>query len=71
MRLEVDATAATQLPFSGLKNPRDVAVDAEGGVYVTDSSNDRVIWLSDGARAAATLPFTGPQRSARHHELAS
>ncbi|TPG37166.1 serine/threonine-protein kinase PknD [Mycolicibacterium hodleri] len=59
MRLEVGATAATQLPISGLKNPQDVAVDAKGDVYVTDSSNDRVVWLPAGARAAATLPFTG------------
>jgi sugar lactone lactonase YvrE len=54
----VGATTATQLPFSGLKNPRDVAVDAKGDVYVTDSSNDRVMWLPAGAPAAATLPFT-------------
>ncbi len=59
LRLDVDATAATQLPVSGLKNPRDVAVDAKGGVYVADSSNDRVVWLPAGASAAATLPFTG------------
>jgi serine/threonine-protein kinase len=59
LRLDVDATAATQLPVSGLRNPRDVAVDAKGGVYVADSSNDRVVWLPAGASAAATLPFTG------------
>jgi hypothetical protein len=30
------ATAQTVLPFAGLENPQDVAVDADGNVYIAD-----------------------------------
>jgi len=47
------------LPFSGLHNPRGVAVDNTGAVYVVDTGNNRVLKLPTGATAPTTLPFTG------------
>ena len=67
MRLEVGATAATELPFSGLKNPRDVAVDGRA----TSTSPTRVTteWCgclrarqrrSRCRSAASTIPAASP-----------
>ncbi|WP_264034481.1 hypothetical protein [Mycobacterium interjectum] len=49
MKLKTDRTtkATTQsiLPISGLKNPRGVALDGQGDLYVVDSGNNRVLKL--------------------------
>jgi DNA-binding beta-propeller fold protein YncE len=37
----------TVLPFNGLNNPADVAVDSGGNVYVSDTGNNRVVRLAD------------------------
>jgi hypothetical protein len=38
----------TVVPLPGLHNPRGVAVDGGGNVYVTDSKNNRVLKLAAG-----------------------
>ncbi|WP_156686632.1 serine/threonine-protein kinase PknD [Mycobacterium sp. Marseille-P9652] len=45
------------LPFTDLNGPSAVAVDGGGVVYVTDTSNNRVMKLAEGAPPTA-LPFT-------------
>jgi serine/threonine-protein kinase len=47
------------LPFTALGRPGDVAVDAAGNLYVTDTSNSRVLKLAPGSATQAVLPFTG------------
>jgi DNA-binding beta-propeller fold protein YncE len=47
------------LPFTGLHEPRGVAVDAAGNVYVADSANNRVLKLAAGSSTQTVLPFTG------------
>jgi streptogramin lyase len=47
------------LPFTGLADPRGVAVDGEGNVYVADSSLNRVLKLAAGSNTQTVLPFTG------------
>jgi serine/threonine-protein kinase len=49
----------TVLPFTGLFNPDDVAVDNAGDVYVTDHPNDRVVKLAASSNNQTVLPFTG------------
>ena len=49
----------TLLPFTGLTYPRDMAVDATGDVYVTDSWSNRVLKLAAGSNQQTVLPFTG------------
>ncbi|WP_040698596.1 serine/threonine-protein kinase, partial [Nocardia vinacea] len=49
----------TPLPFTDVTLPTGVAVDTAGNVYVSDTSNDRVMKLAAGASAPAPLPFTG------------
>ena len=39
----------TTLPFTGLKYPWGVAVDAQGAVYVTDNGDNRVLRLPAGS----------------------
>ncbi len=48
-----------ELPFTGLRNPGSVAVDTSGDIYITDSSNDRVLELRAGSSTPIELPFTG------------
>jgi hypothetical protein len=52
------AAHQTLLPFTGLTYPSDMAVDAAGNVYVTDSWNNRQLKLAAGANQQAVLPFT-------------
>ncbi|OBG33295.1 hypothetical protein A5673_24015 [Mycobacterium sp. E3198] len=47
------------LPFTGLKNPEEVAVDAQGDVYVTDSGNNRVLKLAAGSTNQTVVPLAG------------
>jgi sugar lactone lactonase YvrE len=56
------AAHQTLLPFTGLTYPSDMAVDAAGDVYVTDSVNNRVLKLAAGSNDKAVLPFTGLNR---------
>ncbi len=47
------------LPFNGLHDPRGVAVDAAGNVYVADSGSNQVLELAAGSSTQTVLPFTG------------
>jgi DNA-binding beta-propeller fold protein YncE len=47
------------LPFTGLHDPRGVALDSAGNVYVADSGNNRVLKLAAGSSTQTVLPFTG------------
>jgi serine/threonine protein kinase, bacterial len=49
--------AQTVLPFTGLKDPRGIAVDSAGNVYVTDAPNKRVLKLTAGSSTQTVLPF--------------
>ncbi len=51
------------LPFTGLHDPRGVAVDAAGNVYVADAGNNQVLKLAAGSSTQTVLPFTGLQLS--------
>jgi sugar lactone lactonase YvrE len=53
------AARQTLLPFTGLTYPSDMAVDAAGDVYVTDSWSNRVLKLAAGSNEQSVLPFTG------------
>lgn len=50
------------LPFTGLDNPEEVAVDAKGDVYVTDSGNNRVLELAAGSTGQTVVPLAGLER---------
>jgi serine/threonine protein kinase, bacterial len=50
------------LPFTGLDNPEEVAVDAKGDVYVTDSGNNRVLKLAAGSTSQTVVPLAGLDR---------
>lgn len=52
-----DVPEQVTLPFSGLNEPRKVAVDSRGNVYVTDEN--RVLKLAPGAAESTVLPFAG------------
>ncbi|ORV41819.1 hypothetical protein AWC00_13575 [Mycobacterium conspicuum] len=45
------------LPFTDLRLPHGVAVDAAGGVYVTDTHTNRVLKLAAGSTSPTVLPF--------------
>ena len=47
------------LPFTGLFDPSEVAVDTAGNLYVTDYQNRRVLKLAAGSNTQTVLPFTG------------
>ncbi|WP_156689495.1 serine/threonine-protein kinase PknD [Mycobacterium sp. Marseille-P9652] len=47
------------LPFTGLDNPEEIAVDAKGDVYVTDSGNSRVLELAAGSTTPTVVPLAG------------
>jgi streptogramin lyase len=56
------ATAPTELPFTGLKNPASVAVGPDDAVYVSDLTTNQVVKLGPGSTTPTVLPFTGLQR---------
>jgi sugar lactone lactonase YvrE len=58
-RLKAEGEKPFALPFTGLRVPHGVAVDAAGNVYVSDSHTQRVLKLSAGSNTQTVLPFTG------------
>ncbi len=50
------------LPFTGLDNPEEVAVDAKGDVFVTDNGNNRVLELAAGSTSQTVVPVAGLDR---------
>jgi DNA-binding beta-propeller fold protein YncE len=47
------------LPFTGLRDPQGVAVDAAGNLYVADVGPNQVLKLAPGSSTPTVLPFTG------------
>lgn len=52
-----DASPQSVLPFGVLKDPRNVAVDPVGGVYVISHEPDRILKLASGATTPTELSF--------------
>ncbi|ORV46278.1 hypothetical protein AWC00_04990 [Mycobacterium conspicuum] len=52
------------LAFAGLDNPQEVAVDAKGDVYVTDTGNNRVLELAAGSTNQVVIPLAGLEQPA-------
>lgn len=48
-----------ELPFTGLVEPNDVAVDIAGNIYVANTFGDAVVKLAAGTDTPITLPFDG------------
>jgi hypothetical protein len=69
VELAAGSSTPTELPFTDLRNPLDVAVDTAGAVYVADAAvrgwrrvpegNNRVLKLAAGSSTQTVLPFTG------------
>lgn len=60
MGRDTQTTNANQsaLPFTGLREPQGISVDASGTVYVADTMHNRVLALQQGATKPDELPFT-------------
>lgn len=58
-QLKADRERPFALPFTDLRAPHGVAVDAAGNVYVTDTHTNRVVKLAAGSGTQTVLPFTG------------
>jgi hypothetical protein len=59
LELPAGSNTPQTLPFTGLSDPRAVAVDGAGDVSVIDYGTDRVVELPAGSNTPQTLPFTG------------
>jgi sugar lactone lactonase YvrE len=72
--LKVDATAAVFFGTKGeagggkdgLNDPRGIAVDARGNVYVSDYGNDRIVVLDAAGRYVGEIAVKGPEVLAVH-----
>jgi DNA-binding beta-propeller fold protein YncE len=53
----------SDVPFTGLHTPQDVAVDDTGTVYVTDSGDNRVLKIAAGSGKQTQVPFAGLEYS--------
>ncbi|ORW06652.1 serine/threonine-protein kinase PknD [Mycobacterium kyorinense] len=58
LKLAHGSSTPAVLPFTGLYQPQDLAVDSAGSVYVTDFNN-RVVKLPAGSNDQTVLPFSG------------
>ncbi|OBK47979.1 NHL repeat-containing protein [Mycobacterium sp. 1081908.1] len=58
-QVKADRERQYALPFTGLRAPHGVAVDAAGNVYVADTHTNRVLKLAPGSSTQTELPFTG------------
>jgi serine/threonine-protein kinase len=61
LRLPAGSSTPVELPFSGLKCPKGVTVDAAGDVYVIDVGGNagRVFKLPAGSNTQVQLSFAG------------
>ncbi|MDP7729999.1 MULTISPECIES: serine/threonine-protein kinase PknD [Mycobacterium] len=50
-------SAQRELPFTGLDDPAGVAVGSDGGLFVIDSANERILKLPWTASVATVLPY--------------
>jgi DNA-binding beta-propeller fold protein YncE len=58
-QLKADQERQYALPFTGLRLPHGVAVDAAGNVYAAETRTNQVLKLASGSSAQTVLPFTG------------
>ena len=58
-QVKVDQERQFALPFTGLRLPHGVAVDAAGNVYVAETRTNLVFKLAAGSTTPTVLPFTG------------
>ena len=58
-QLKADRERPFALPFTGLRLPHGVAVDAAGNVYVAETRTNQVLKLAPGSNTPTVLPFTG------------
>jgi serine/threonine-protein kinase len=58
LKLPLESSTPTVLPFNGLYQPQALAVDGSDAVYVTDFNN-RVVKLAAGSNDQQVLPFDG------------
>ena len=58
-QVKVDQERQFALPFTGLRLPHGVAVDAAGNVYVAETRTNQVFKLAAGSTTPTVLPFTG------------
>ncbi len=58
-QLKADQERPFALPFTGLRLPHGVAVDAAGNVYVAETRTNQVLKLAAGSGTQTVLPFTG------------
>jgi len=58
LKLAPGSSKPSVLPFNGLYQPQDLAVDKSGAVYVSDFNN-RVVKLDVGSNNQTVLPFNG------------
>ncbi len=59
--VEPPVGAAEVLPFAGLVNPNDIAVDRANAVYVADIGGRAISKLESGAKSAEIVPIPGVQ----------
>jgi sugar lactone lactonase YvrE len=70
-QLKADREMPFALPFTDLRVPHGVAVDAAGNVYVSDSHTNRVSKLVAGSNTQTVLPFTGLDLCSNNIEAAT
>lgn len=70
-QLKAESLKPFALPFTDLRVPHGVAVDAAGNVYVSDSHAHRVLKLAAGTNVQTVLPFTGLDLCDNNIEAAS
>jgi DNA-binding beta-propeller fold protein YncE len=70
-QLKADREMPFALPFTDLRVPHGVAVDAAGNVYITDSHTNRVLKLAAGSNTQTVLPFTGLDLCANNIQAAT
>ena len=58
-QVKVDQERQFALPFTGLRLPHGVAVDAAGNVYVAETRTNQVFKLAAGSSTQTVLPFRG------------
>jgi DNA-binding beta-propeller fold protein YncE len=58
-QLAADKARQFALPFTDLRLPHGVAVDAGGNVYVAETRTNQVFKLAAGSNTQTVLPFTG------------
>ena len=58
-QLMADRERPFAMPFTGLRLPHGVAVDAAGNVYVAETRTNQILKLAPGSNTQTVLPFTG------------